>query len=229
MCYFVIMENVKYLLSGEQDLSRGLAVTTVGHQQIGAGAVYPLVEHPSWYCFQSYKGRIPDEFQLVCISRGRGCFVSDSVRRCGIHEGTMLLLFPGKWHSYAPDPPKGWCESWIGFLDPNMDNRRTARFLSSQKPLFQVGMSYSWFRRMFREYTGFVPEQYLRGLRVSKARELLVKTDLSCRQIAYETGFETPAYFNAVFLESTDRTPARYRKMACQKQRCEYAEPEPCT
>lgn len=299
------MKNIKYLLPSEQDISWGLVVTTTGHQQIDAGMNYPSAEHPLSYRFLSHKGRVLDEYQLVYISRGRGSFASDSFRRDEIREGTMFLLFPGEWHSYAPDPQTGWCESWIGFLGSNMDNRRAAGFFSPRKPIFrvgvkeeilalfkqavkvsqqqgvgyqqtlagivnmllgmsyvedrmssydsvsetinrakiymqeslssevsyekiaqEVGMSYSWFRRVFKDYTGFSPAQYLCELRISKAKELLIQTDLSCQQIAYETGFETPAYFNAVFRKKTDMTPAQYRKSVGVKRSC--PQPEPC-
>ena len=77
----------------------------------------------------------------------------------------------------------------------------------------EVGMGYSWFRRIFKEYTGFAPAQYILELKIGKAKELLTHTALSCQEIAYETGFETPSYFNTAFRKRVRMTPKAYRAM----------------
>lgn len=76
----------------------------------------------------------------------------------------------------------------------------------------QIGMGYSWFRRVFKEYTGFSPNQYMQELKISKSKELLTNTDLNSQQIAYTVGFETPSYFNIVFKKKTGMTPSKYRE-----------------
>ena len=76
----------------------------------------------------------------------------------------------------------------------------------------QIGMGYSWFRRVFKEYTGFSPNQYMQELKISKSKELLTNTDLNSQQIAYSVGFETPSYFNIVFKKKTGMTPSKYRE-----------------
>lgn len=76
----------------------------------------------------------------------------------------------------------------------------------------QIGMGYSWFRRIFKEYTGFAPKQYMQELKISKSKELLTNSGMSCRQIACAVGFETPSYFNIVFKKKTGMTPSKYRE-----------------
>jgi AraC-like DNA-binding protein len=77
----------------------------------------------------------------------------------------------------------------------------------------ELNMSYSWFRRVFKQYTGFSPSQYLQELKIQKSRELLTNTDLSSRQIAYSMGFENPDYFCTVFKRRTGLSPGRYRDL----------------
>lgn len=76
----------------------------------------------------------------------------------------------------------------------------------------RVGMGYSWFRRIFKQYTGFAPAQYMQELKINKSKELLTNTMLTCQEIAYEIGFETPSYFNISFKRKTGVTPKEYRK-----------------
>ena len=82
----------------------------------------------------------------------------------------------------------------------------------------KVGMGYSWFRRIFKQYTGFAPTQYMLELKMNKSKELLTNTTLHCKEIAFELGFETPAYFNIVFKKKTGMTPNQYREMTQGKR-----------
>ncbi len=85
--------------------------------------------------------------------------------------------------------------------------------LSAEDIAQKTGMGYSWFRRIFKQYTGFSPLQYMQELKIKKAKELLTNTILPCKEIAYELGFETQAYFNIVFKKTTNMTPKKYREI----------------
>ncbi len=75
----------------------------------------------------------------------------------------------------------------------------------------RVGMGYSRFRKLFRQYTGVSPGEYMQQLRISRSKELLTQTALTCQQIAYQSGFESPSYFNTAFRRATGMTPAQFR------------------
>jgi len=77
----------------------------------------------------------------------------------------------------------------------------------------RVNMSYSWFRKVFKEYTGFAPAQYIQELRLNKGKELLTNSSLSVKEIAFKTGFENPEYFFTVFRKKTGMTALQYRKL----------------
>lgn len=74
-----------------------------------------------------------------------------------------------------------------------------------------VGISYSKFRKLFRNYTGFSPHQYFLNLRLEKSRDLLLSTSLSSKEIAYRLGFDTATYFNRIFRLHFNQTPIEYR------------------
>lgn len=63
----------------------------------------------------------------------------------------------------------------------------------------RLSVSYSWFRKMFRQYAGASPAQYLSQIRFLRAKELLDTTELTVAEIAYRLRFETPSHFSTFF------------------------------
>ena len=54
----------------------------------------------------------------------------------------------------------------------------------------KLNMSYSNFRKIFKEYTGFAPAQYIQEMKLTKAKELLTNSSMPIKEIAYLMGFE---------------------------------------
>ena len=75
-----------------------------------------------------------------------------------------------------------------------------------------LGISYSKFRKTFKSYAGMPPGQYLLQLKVSKARELLLQTNMPLKTIADTLGFRDQYYFNSLFRQKTGLSPGLYRK-----------------
>lgn len=86
------------------------------------------------------------------------------------------------------------------------------RDLSLDEMARRLGTSYSNFRSTFREHSGVGPHQYRLHLKLSQARELLLNTDLSIKEIAFQSGFEGEQYFCRFFKKSMGKTPSSYRK-----------------
>lgn len=76
----------------------------------------------------------------------------------------------------------------------------------------KLNMSYSNFRKIFKEYTGFAPSQYIQELKIQKSKELLTNTMTPVKEIAYLMGFENQEYFFTAFKKKTQTTPVEYRK-----------------
>lgn len=83
--------------------------------------------------------------------------------------------------------------------------------LSIQQVAEDMGVSYSSFRKLFKEHTGISPAIYQQDLRLQRAKELLSTTDLSIKEIAYRLHFESPDYFSAKFKLKTGRRPSELR------------------
>lgn len=133
--------HLKYLAVTPQDLAWGVAVNSVGRQDILPGEPYPPSNHPSRYLFSEKRGRILNEYQLLFIAEGRGHFTSASLHeRVPLHAGDMFLLFPGEWHSYRPEPQTGWTEYWIGFNGDNIERLVRNGFFTKERPVLHVGI-----------------------------------------------------------------------------------------
>ncbi|MDR0743511.1 MAG: AraC family transcriptional regulator [Tannerella sp.] len=292
-----IHENKLFYLSiGGNDEDWGIVVTTVGSQSIPPRTHYPPVQHPDSHIFTPEKGRIFNEYQLVYIIKGCGWFSSQSVKKKQrVTAGTMILLFPGEWHSYEPDTSTGWNEYWVGFRGLHIDNRVKNGFFSKEEPLHNIGVSssivdlyediiriakkekagyqqmissivlsilgsvyyknknrqytdtyivdkineardaiknniestlsqediakklglgYSWYRRMFKEYTGVSPAQYQLQQKLMRAKELLTTTNKNISEIAYSLHFESVCQFSTFFKKKEGITPSEFRKRA---------------
>jgi two-component system response regulator YesN len=77
-----------------------------------------------------------------------------------------------------------------------------------------ASLSPSHFRYLFKQHTGTTFVNYLNGLRIDKAKVLLLEDDLKIYEVCEMTGFVSQPYFNRMFKEKTDMTPAEYRKRA---------------
>ena len=77
----------------------------------------------------------------------------------------------------------------------------------------ELNMSYSNFRKIFKEYTGFAPAQYIQEMKLSKAKELLTNSSMPIKEIAYLMGFENHEYFFTAFKKKNGVTPADYRHL----------------
>lgn len=75
-----------------------------------------------------------------------------------------------------------------------------------------TGYSSVHFTRMFKKATGQTPREYLMNHRTNKAKRLLVNTELSIVEVAYESGFSSHAHFSTQFRRSIGTTPQAYRK-----------------
>ena len=75
----------------------------------------------------------------------------------------------------------------------------------------QTGMGYSKFRKVFKDYTGFAPAQYFMRLKMERAKDYLLSTDLSCKEITYRLGFDSASHFNKMFRLYEGITPSQFR------------------
>lgn len=76
------------------------------------------------------------------------------------------------------------------------------------------GLSRRHLSRQFRITTGDTIQDYLASAKYERARELLVRTDLPVKTIAYQLGFSSPASFTSGFTRIAGIPPRKFRKNA---------------
>ena len=105
----------------------------------------------------------------------------------------------------AGDTPVGRARVYLSknFANPN---------LMLQDVAGEVGISQSHFSTVFAQETGITFTQYLTGLRIAKAKELLEATEMRSSEIAFQVGYNDAHYFSYLFKKHTGMTPSEYRK-----------------
>ena len=75
----------------------------------------------------------------------------------------------------------------------------------------EVGMSTRQLERLFRRYLNRSPKRYYMELRLARARNLLMQTELSVINVALACGFASPSHFSKCYRAQYGTTPYRER------------------
>jgi AraC family transcriptional regulator len=92
------------------------------------------------------------------------------------------------------------------YLDQSYDTSITVEDLSRE-----VALSPYYLIRAFRHLYKQTPHQYLVGVRIAKAKELLRNSDLSITEICLAVGFESLGSFSTLFRKVAGISPSAYR------------------
>lgn len=96
----------------------------------------------------------------------------------------------------------------VDFIDHNyMDEE-----ISLNKAAHVANVSANHFSALFSQNMGQTFTEYLTGLRMSKAKELLRCTAMRSNEIAGEVGYKDAHYFSYLFKKTQGMTPSEYRK-----------------
>ena len=90
-------------------------------------------------------------------------------------------------------------------------NENVSGNVDPEELAMRLNISYSWFRRVFKEYTGYAPAKYFQELKLRKAKQMLVGTSQSVKEISFFLGFQSTEYFFSFFKKRTGLTPLEYR------------------
>ena len=76
-----------------------------------------------------------------------------------------------------------------------------------------ITVSPDYFTKMFKDSIGRTPIDYINGLRINRAMQMLATTDISVNDISDGLGFSNSNYFHKIFKQYMDTSPAAYRKL----------------
>jgi AraC-like DNA-binding protein len=84
--------------------------------------------------------------------------------------------------------------------------------LSVQDIAAKCNMNTAAFCRYFKKKTGKTFKDFMNEIRLGNAAKLLLKGDFTVAEVAFESGFNNPSYFNRLFKRTKGITPTSYRQ-----------------
>lgn len=90
-------------------------------------------------------------------------------------------------------------------------NENVYKNIDPEELAAKLNISYSWFRKVFKDYTGYAPAKYFQELKLRKAKYLLVSTSHSVKIISYMLDYNSTEHFFSLFKKITGFTPLEYR------------------
>jgi AraC-like DNA-binding protein len=92
-------------------------------------------------------------------------------------------------------------------INENIENTPAVKDLATQ-----LNISVYKLQKGFKDLTGDTVYEYIKKVKIEKAKYLLKNTNLSILEIANEIGYENPSKFSNMFKRYNETTPLKYRK-----------------
>lgn len=96
----------------------------------------------------------------------------------------------------------------MNFMEKEMDNSN----LTVEDMAQAIGMGRSVFNQKLKSMVGLSPVEFIRDIRIKRARQLMESGEYNISTIAYMTGFNDPKYFSKCFKKAIGKTPTEFQK-----------------
>ena len=81
----------------------------------------------------------------------------------------------------------------------------------------KLGFSSAYLTKLFNKYKGCTPLKYLTDIRIHQARDLLLNTDLTIREVGERVGYPDQFHFSKTFRKTTGASPSAFRSQSDEK------------
>lgn len=102
--------------------------------------------------------------------------------------------------------------TWLKSLEASVLERIADPDLTPPSLEKIVGMSQAKLYRKLTQLTGLNPSAFIRNIRLEEAKKQLLNTSKNIKEVAYDVGFSSPAYFSTNFKAKFGLTPSEIRK-----------------
>lgn len=119
------------------------------------------------------------------------------------HQVLLQLLERQESKHAASEQPS--MERSITYLENHYSEKITSERLAEI-----AGVSRSHYSILFKQLTGFSPNEYLSRLRVHRAKELIINGSITLREIALKVGYKDEFYLSRRFKQETGAAPSGY-------------------
>lgn len=157
-------------------------------------------------------GTTPVDMMLYLVRRQCGPEITAAVAEQFMHERVRS----------ADDPQRAPLRYFKGKQSMKLASVVELMEANIKEPLSQlelassVNLSRRQLQRLFQKYLACAPSRYYLQLRLQRARELLLQTDLGLVEIAAQTGFVSSSHFSKSYKELYDYSPSRERRGGTQ-------------
>ncbi len=140
-------------------------------------------------------------------------FSMEKAYACAFVVSMYREFFAGK--SYDGDKNSAINENMVALIHKSVEyiNENYASNITPVECAKAVNLSYSYYAKLFHLVMGKSFKEYLLGIRLAKAYNILLITDLSVTDIALTCGYKSPAYFTAEYKKHYGITPSETRKL----------------
>lgn len=83
--------------------------------------------------------------------------------------------------------------------------------VSIEEVASRLGISYPLFRKNFKKFSGESPAKFFNDLKLNKAKQLMLETPHSIKEISYMLGYSSNEHFSTTFKKATGLTPKDFR------------------
>lgn len=122
-----------------------------------------------------------------------------------VYKFLTLLLQTREMYQSVRNKP---IEQSLTYIQENIDRHITMEQLAKI-----VGLSPAYFSYVFKQETGYSPREYITNARMNKAKLLLVQTNKTITEIAFEVGYANNASFTNLFTDKIGCAPKTFRKL----------------
>jgi len=145
------------------------------------------------------------EDMYTCLERGYG---NDNICYANVclYHYIASFIYSDKFNLSGNKQPNDAVELSINFMQENISQPLTLEDIARS-----VNFSASHYSALFRKKTGFAPIEYFNHLKIQKACQYLLYTELRIKEIADKLGIEDPYYFSRMFAKLMGISPIQYR------------------
>ena len=227
-CEFILSGNIRHKINNRDEY-------------IGKGSAYLLSYFDSHsvipedevklFKIQFNENLLPDDLVHLLLLRDGGCccrfdekefeYITGRIERIVnedkksefyIHMMTaliteLILIIVRKSGVYAPSPSPSVVQQAQTYAI-----RHFREHISLKSVAESLSITPKYLGSIFKSHTNMFFNEYLNGIRLRYACNLLKHSDISVKEIAYDSGYSSVEYFLDVFKRSTGLTPTQYRK-----------------
>ena len=147
---------------------------------------------------------IPKPFNLLLLKATVSNLLESRKRLRQESRGTILLS-PKDYSPTSLD--RTFLEDLIEIIDEHIEDTD----FDMNALQLKVGMSQSSLYRKLKSLTDQSGNEFIRNIRLDRAAEMIIQTELNIAEIAYRVGFSDPKYFSTCFRKRYSISPSNYK------------------